>query len=110
MTRMIRSVGSAMVTVVLMLLSLPSCSSVTPHENFKAHMASNVGSPIDKPREPGIALAKYFLGSRVLPNGNIENEYQDRGTCRYFFEFNPKTRIIVGWRFEGSERDCEVVP
>lgn len=96
MERLIQSVGSVMVAVVLMLLSLPSCSSVTPHENFKAHMDSNVGSSIDKPRESGVALAKYLLGSRILSNGNMENEYQDRGTCRYFFEFNPRTRIIVG--------------
>jgi len=73
-------------------------------------MEFNVGSSIDKPREPGVALPKYLLGSRTLQNGNIENEYQDRGTCRYFFEFNPETRIIVGWRYEGSEKDCAIVP
>lgn len=110
MKTMARHVSGVMMAVVLMLLSLPSCSSVTPHENFRAHMNSNVGSSIDKPREPGVALARYLLGSRDLPNGNIENEYLDRGSCRYFFEFDPKTRIIIGWRFEGSERDCEIVP
>jgi hypothetical protein len=43
-------------------------------------------------------------------NGNIENEYRFRGTCRYFYEIEPKTGRIVGWRFEGSERDCEIIP
>lgn len=110
MKSMNRFIGSVMVVVGLILLAPPSCGSMTPHENFKAHMASNVGSLIDNPREPGVALDKYLLGSRILPNGNIENEYQDRGSCHYFFEFDPKTRIIIGWRFEGSERDCAVVP
>jgi hypothetical protein len=50
------------------------------------------------------------FNSKTLFNGNIENQYRYRGTCRYFFEVDPKTRKIVGWRFEGSERDCEIVP
>jgi hypothetical protein len=93
-----------------LMLVLSSCSALTPHENFRAHMESNVGSSIDKPREPGVALPRYLLGSKTLLNGNIENEYRDRGTCRYYFEYNPLTRIIVNWRFEGSEKDCVIAP
>jgi len=94
----------------LLVLMLSFCSTLTPHENFKAHMEFNVGSSIDKPREPSIALPKYLLGFRVLPHGNTENEYRHVRACRYFFEFNPETRIIVGWRFEGSDKDCVIVP
>ena len=93
-----------------LLLILPARSTITPHENFKEHMESNIGSSIDKPQEPGVAIPKYLLNSTALPNGNIENGYQYRGTCRYFFEFDPNTRIILGWRFEGSKTDCAIVP
>lgn len=99
-----------MVAVALMLLLLPSCSSVTPHENFKAHMSHNVGMRIDESRGDNWAIQKYLVNTVWHSNGNVENEYEFRGTCRYFFEFDPKTRIIVGWRFEGSEHDCEIVP
>ncbi len=110
MKRLARSVGGVMVAVALMLFSLPSCSSVTPHENFKSHMQFNVGKRAD---DPSSYLSRYpqrIAGSRTLANGNIETEYRRSDTCRVFFEIDDKTRIIVGWRFEGSERDCEIVP
>lgn len=50
------------------------------------------------------------MGSRELPNGNVETNFSWRKHCPVFFEINPATRIIVGWRFEGNERDCEIVP
>lgn len=110
MGTMARSVGSVMVAVMLMLLSLPSCSSVTPHENFKMHMNAKIGMSIDSPpRITGID-PEDLISSTTLPNGNLESTYRYRGTCRYSFEYNSKTRIIVGWRFEGSEHDCEIVP
>lgn len=73
-------------------------------------MDFNVGSSIDNPLEPGVALPKYLLSSKTLSNENIENEYRHVGSCRYFFEFSPETRMIVRWRFEGSEQDCVIYP
>lgn len=101
-----------LIVVFASYLAIVSCAyfAMDPHENFKAHMQQNVGSSIDSPLEPGVALPKYLLGSRDLPNGNIENKYMDRGACRYFFEYDPATRIIVDWRFEGSEKDCVISP
>ena len=84
-------------------------SSVTPHENFNAHMQNNVGRRIDDP-ETNWVKPRAFVVRRDLPNGNFENEYSFRGTCRYFFEYDPPTRKIVAWRFEGSEQDCAIVP
>lgn len=104
------TVSNVMAAVMLMLLSLPSCSWVTPHENFKAHMSHNVGMRIDDFRGDNWAIPKYLVNTIQLPNGNAENEYEFRGTCSYFFEYDPKTNVIVGWRFEGNERDCEIVP
>ena len=85
-------------------------SSVTPHENFVAHGNHNIGSTIDRPRDVGSTNPDYLLTSRTLPNGNVENTYRGRGTCRSFYEFDPRTRIILGFRWEGTEQDCEISP
>lgn len=101
----------AILTIVILMIPLSSCHSfVTPHENFKSLMAHNIGSSIDKPNVAGSTQLQYLLKSRSLPNGNVENKYRGRGSCRIFFEFDPKTRIIINWHFEGSEQDCGIVP
>lgn len=91
-----------------MLFLTTSCTTLTPHENFKGHMTHAVGQRI------GVALwsKAYYkpITTKRLQDGNMENEYEFRGTCRYFFEFDPKTQIIVGWRFTGSEEDCVIGP
>lgn len=104
-----RNIGGMILAGCLLLPSLASCSSVTPHENFRGHMSHNVGKSIDDPNTNWV-IPKYLIDSKTLPNGNIENGYRFRGTCRYFFEFDPNTRRIVGWRFEGSEGDCIINP
>jgi hypothetical protein len=48
-----------------------------------------------------------FLGDRVLPNGNLEAGFIDghnQPKCRYYYEYEPKTGVIVEFRFEESER------
>lgn len=90
------------------LFMLLSCTTITPHENFKEHMADSVGRSLDTANWSRSNTKP--VASREMPNGNIENEYQFRGTCKYFFEFDPQTRIIAGWRFTGSEEDCTVAP
>lgn len=93
----------------LLMPMVSSCAALSPHENFKGHMRGNVGKKIDGPSTLWVKPDRY-VGTRQLSNGNTEKEYKLRGTCRYFFEFNPETRVIVGWRFEGSEKDCAIVP
>lgn len=73
-------------------------------------MAANVGKRISGGGHVNWVIEKYLIDSKVLPNGNIENGYLFRGTCRYFFEYAPDTKVIVGWRFEGSEQDCIINP
>ena len=93
-----------------LIASQSSCVAVTPQENFRLHMESKIGMNIDDPpKVTGINPAQ-LISSKILQNGNLENEYLFRGTCRYSYEIDQKSRKIVGWRFEGSERDCEIVP
>lgn len=94
---------------ILMFMALPSCTTLTPHQNFVLLIDDSVGKKIDDPRTNWVDR-RSLVQSKRLPNGNIENKYRWRGTCRYYYEFDPKTRIIVSWRYEGSKEDCEIVP
>ncbi len=55
-----------------------------------------------------------FLGDRPLPNGNLEAGFiwgHTQPRCRYYFEYEPNTGVIVGFRFEESERfACRISP
>ncbi|HXG29987.1 MAG TPA: hypothetical protein VNJ47_14195 [Nevskiales bacterium] len=73
-------------------------------------MDSKIGMSIDAPlARAGINPAR-LISTKTLPNGNFENGYEYRRTCRYFFEVDSKTRTVVSWRFEGSEEGCGIVP
>ena len=94
----------------LIVLSLTSCDPAfkDPHEYFKDLMGMNVGASIDNRGLRGVVEPRILLESKHLPNGNMENKYQGRRTCRMFFEFEPETRVIVSWRFEGKTSDCRI--
>lgn len=94
---------------VPLTLFLASCG-LDPHDNFKWLNQRNVGTTIDKPALGESTNPRGLLESKRLPNGNIENKYKRRGTCRVFYEFDPDTRIIVSWRFEGKTSDCISYP
>lgn len=55
---------------------------------------------------------KLYLGDDILPNGNLEAGFiwwHTQPKCRYYFEYEPKTGVIVGFRFEESERfSCRI--
>lgn len=105
-----RSIGKIILAGFVLLPLLASCSSLTPHENFKNFLKNNVGKRADDPSSDVARYPQLLIDSQVLPNGNTENKYLWRGACRYFLEIDSITRKIVGWRFEGSEHDCEIVP
>ena len=92
------------------VLCLCACTSQTPHENFIATMRSDIGKKTDDPTLSGWLQSGRLVERKTLPNGNIEEEYRFKSACRYFYEISPTTSIIVGWRFSGSERECEINP
>ena len=87
-----------------------SCSSVTPHDNFKNNMKSNIGRKVDDETSYVARYEGWLVSSYVIENGNVENKYQWRGSCIFYFEINKTTNTIVNWRFEGSADDCAIVP
>ncbi len=90
---------------------MSGCYTLNPHENFKAHLYQTVGQSLDEIPSYQWPFEKDLIDSKVLPNGNIENKYKHyRENCFYIFEIDPKTRKIVGARFEGKETDCVINP
>ena len=99
------------VTVAAVIM-MNSCAffAGSPHENFKDHIYGEIGKSVDNAPDYSWRSKKGLLDAKVLPNGNIEQKYRYQGTCIYYFEIDPKTRLIVGARFEDSEGDCVVAP
>lgn len=91
-------------------LTACSCSAVTPHENFKNHMEFHVGKNVDSPSSYVARYPQWAGGKTKLENGNEEFEFLQGKHCRVFFEVDKNTNVITGWRFEGSEKDCQIVP
>lgn len=103
------------ITLVLYSISIISCAigANWPHENFKAIYSGKIGESIDNPELLAGGYPKKKVGSRNLPNGNIETEYRMKnpwGVCRIYYEVNPATRIIVGWRYDGTTKACSNPP
>jgi len=92
----------------LVLLLIVGCTILTPHENFVQHHLANVGQTIEALRPAG--YARDVIDVTSLPNGNIAYRYRYVRSCRYIYEVDPKTNIIVAARWEGSEKDCVIAP
>jgi hypothetical protein len=90
-----------------------ACSTVTPHENFKNIMQANVGRSSTDYYYTGNRLRDYtYVGSIQLANGNIEEGFKTGAgyRCRVYFEIDRQTRHVSAWRYEGTPRDCSIVP
>ncbi len=103
---------SAVFLALVANVSLTACASDLAHRNFKNIMQLEVGKPIDHPYITRNEYPSRRVASRVLPNGNTEEEFKSgRGLrCRVFFEIDNKAQKIVGWRYEGGQEDCAIVP
>lgn len=103
----------AVVWILTLCMSLTACAgSRSAHENFKITMQLDVGRSLDDPYIFRNRVRSLYVGARLLPNGNVEEEFDaGRGpTCRVFFEIDNKARKVVGWRYIGTEADCGIVP
>ena len=97
--------------VICILLAGCIYPGISPHENFKEAITSEIGKSIKNAPLYSWRHKKDIISSKVLPNGNIENKYKYyKETCVYFFEIDPETQTIVAARFEGKETDCVVNP
>lgn len=100
-----------LVSVSLIIICVSGCACGPNYTAFIAQQSSVIGRPLS----PGWLSAKTgdhgFLGRKLLLNGNMEVGglwlvRNQQNECRVYYEYNPKTNIVVRWRFEGSETDC----
>ena len=97
-------------SVMLIALVGTGCPSITPQDNFKRALYDTVGRSIDNVPPYEWPHKEDLIDTTPLPNGNIEYRYKYLRTCRYIFEVNPATHLIVGARFEGKDTDCVINP
>ena len=112
LTNVIAHVRSEKGFVLLAILTAPLVACGNPftagHRNFKSSMELQVGRSADHQYAYGNRYPERRVATRVLPNGNVEEEYKvgSAWKCRVFFEIDKKTRTIVSWRYEGDEDVC----
>jgi len=97
---------------VIGILFLPGCGlfASSPHDNFLAILKDTTGQNIDDVPPVMLPHKEDLIDSKILSNGNIENKYKFRGACKYFLEVDPKSRKIVGSRYEGNNTECIMNP
>jgi hypothetical protein len=96
----------------LLCVLLAACATPAAHVNFKQVMDRQVGKKIDDPDAYPVFYRLRLLNTKQLPNGREQREYAAgrKGECKVYFEVAPLTGRIERWSFEGSERDCVIVP
>ena len=102
-----RSFGEYLLWIVLALPQITACSAITPHDNFVLTMQSNIGKKVYDPRVKWMKEDR-LIGKIKLTNRNIEYYYSLSQECHYYFEVDPRTDVIIKWRFEGNEHDCQI--
>jgi len=79
------------------------------HKMWVAKMKSQIGKANMYDCRYWICLdrkEKIFLGDNILPNGNLEAGFiwwHTQPKCRYYYEYDPKTGVIEGFRYEEAE-------
>ena len=98
------------VPLVLLCGFVSACAAGRAHQNFKNHFQWDVGRSAEDPQ----VSFNYYREDRgpatVLPNGNSEQQYHFGTGCEVFFEIGKESKKIVGWRYEGTEETCVLVP
>lgn len=95
----------------LVLLSCADLSPKTRHQYWLAEMEKQVGKSVFNCEGDGRCLRyrgdSLFQGDSVLSNGNREASYymayRKYPKCRYFFEYENKSGLIIRYRYEELE-------
>ena len=77
---------------------------------FMAHGNSYVGKTISQAER---GFNSIHLGIKTLSNGNSEKEYIHfwmRDKCHFFYEYEPKSGLIVKFRIEEKEKNACQAP
>jgi hypothetical protein len=55
-------------------------------------------------------MHENLISRTDLSNGYVAYRYRAGGTCRYTFEVDPNTDIIVAATWEGDAKHCIIIP
>lgn len=106
-----KNLGSLLLGLMLLTTLLTACAAAErAHLNFKNAMQWQVGRSADDPYVNYNRYSENRGPSQTISNGNIEREYRFGPGCQVFFEIDKLTRKIIGWRYIGSEKNCQIAP
>ena len=109
---MIQSLAIAILLVGLLQTAGCSSQKYNPnfwHQLYVEHLQAAVGRSFAEERN-GWAQRVTLIGQTELSNGHVAYKYRDGGTCQHTLEVDHKTDIIVAVDWEGSNRDCIIMP
>ncbi len=110
---MIDLLSSSFVVVWICMIiaqGFPDTSPEGRHARFLSNGQGRIGDNMYSPSWQNYNK-EDVIKTTTLPNGNIENEYKwyGEGGCRRFYEYEPNSGVIVGFRFEEDKKyDCQV--
>ena len=113
-----RGLSSAITRLALfvgLVLAVSCCSRIYDpnyrHQLYVDQLQKNVGKSFYDLRSlEGFAPAENLLSETELTNGHIIYKYRSWRTCRYMYEVDSKTDIIVSANWEGDKADCAITP
>ncbi len=85
--------------------------SATPHQAFVESYGWYVGKPLNEFIEDAGKRAFYNTKKIILEGGFVEFMWGlANRQCKIFYTYNPQTKIIVSWRYEGTNNQCAINP
>ena len=102
----------------LLLSGCVLMTSATPHqafvESYGWFVGKNVGHVNDAfPPKSKSDKYGFTLSSKRTAHGDIEIEVFNplaNRQCKIFYTYNPQTKIVVSWRYEGTNNQCAINP
>lgn len=109
------------ISILIFIFLSSGCANLNPktrHQHWLIEMERQVGKSVFNCEGNGRCLRyrgdSLFQGDSILSNGNKEAAYympyRKYPKCRFFFEYENKSGIIIRYRYEESEPfACAVV-
>ena len=94
----------------LLAALVAGCAWKPRGENFRQVMERQVGKRADAPDFYPVLYRLRQVDSKPVANGHREDKYLAgyQGKCALFFEVDPATGIVTGWRADAGDRDCVI--
>jgi hypothetical protein len=97
----------------LLLSACVLMTSATPHQAFVENYGWYVGKHIGHVNDAFPPKYGFKVSSKRTANGDIEIEVFNplaNRQCKIFYTYNPQTKIVVSWRYEGTNNQCAINP